>query len=119
MADLRAQAAAKACVNRVRVSPKMRPPHDNKGKFMKLAQAATAVSLASAALAIAAGLPAHAATNSGAVVKCSGVNACKGTSDCKSAEHLCKGQNVCKGHGFVWMTSSDCTARGGTVITTK
>jgi hypothetical protein len=52
----------------------------------------------------------------GEMVHCAGVNSCKGTSDCKTAENACKGQNVCKGHGFLSMTSADCTAKHGTII---
>ena len=52
----------------------------------------------------------------GEMVHCAGVNSCKGTSDCKTAENACKGQNACKGHGFLGMTSADCTAKHGTII---
>ncbi len=53
---------------------------------------------------------------SGEMVHCAGVNSCKGTSDCKTAENACKGQNSCKGHGFLGLSSADCSAKGGTVI---
>ncbi len=52
----------------------------------------------------------------GEMVHCAGVNSCKGTSECKTAENACKGQNACKGHGFLSMTSADCTAKHGTII---
>ena len=54
--------------------------------------------------------------SSGEMVHCAGVNSCKGTSACKTAENACKGQNTCKGHGFLDMTSADCTAKHGTII---
>ncbi len=50
------------------------------------------------------------------MVHCADVNSCKGTSDCKTAENACKGQNACKGHGFLSLSTSDCSAKNGTII---
>lgn len=49
-------------------------------------------------------------------VSCLGINSCKGTSECKTAENACKGQNVCKGHGFLVVTSEECSSKHGTII---
>lgn len=54
--------------------------------------------------------------SSGEMVQCLGVNSCKGTSACKTAENACKGQNACKGHGFLVLTSEDCSSKHGTII---
>ncbi len=54
--------------------------------------------------------------SSGEMVHCLGVNSCKGTGSCKTAENACKGQNSCKGHGFLVLTSEDCSTKHGTII---
>ena len=54
--------------------------------------------------------------SSGEMVQCLGVNSCKGTGACKTAENACKGQNACKGHGFLVLTSEDCSSKHGTII---
>lgn len=54
--------------------------------------------------------------SSGEMVQCLGVNSCKGTGACKTAENSCKGQNSCKGHGFLVLTSEDCSSKHGTII---
>ncbi len=54
--------------------------------------------------------------SSGEMVHCLGVNSCKGTSECKTAENSCKGQNSCKGHGFLVLTTENCSAKHGTII---
>jgi uncharacterized membrane protein len=80
--------------------------------------AATAASLALAALASAATPPAGsmgAAVNGTDTVHCYGVNSCKGTADCKTTDHECKGMNVCKGHGFKAMKANACLKAGGTI----
>jgi len=51
-----------------------------------------------------------------AKVHCAGINACKGQTACKSASNDCKGQNSCKGKGFLSVTKTDCTTKGGSVI---
>ena len=54
--------------------------------------------------------------SSGEMVHCLGVNSCKGTGSCKTAENSCKGQNSCKGHGFLELTTEDCSSKHGTII---
>jgi hypothetical protein len=49
-------------------------------------------------------------------VSCLGINSCKGTGACKTAENACKGQNACKGHGFLTVSSEDCSSKHGTII---
>ena len=56
------------------------------------------------------------AASTAELVHCAGLNSCKGSSDCKTAENACKGQNECKGHGFLAMTETDCTEKGGEII---
>ena len=51
-----------------------------------------------------------------ATVKCAGVNACKGSSECATPENSCKGQNKCRGAGWVYMSQTDCEARGGSMV---
>lgn len=51
-----------------------------------------------------------------AKVHCAGVNSCKGQTACKSASNECKGHNSCKAKGWLEMTKTDCTAKGGMVI---
>jgi hypothetical protein len=46
-------------------------------------------------------------------VKCFGINACKGHGSCKSTANACKGENACKGKGWVLLSKSQCTAKGG------
>ncbi len=50
-----------------------------------------------------------------AAVHCYGVNSCKGQNDCKTASNACKGHGSCKGEGFLGMSASECSSRGGTV----
>lgn len=54
--------------------------------------------------------------SSGDTVSCLGINSCKGTGACKTAENACKGQNACKGHGFLTVSSEDCSSKHGTII---
>ncbi len=54
--------------------------------------------------------------SSGEMVSCLGINSCKGTGACKTAENACKGQNACKGHGFLTVSSEDCSSKHGTII---
>ncbi len=54
-----------------------------------------------------------------AKVECHGVNSCKGTSECGGPGHACAGQNSCKGQGWISLTTSDCTGRGGTFTAKK
>jgi hypothetical protein len=54
--------------------------------------------------------------SSAEVVHCLGINSCKGTSECKTADNACKGQNSCKGHGFLSVTTEDCSSKHGTII---
>ena len=50
-------------------------------------------------------------------VQCLGIHACKGQSACHVAGgHACAGQNACKGKGWISVTATECTAKGGTVI---
>jgi len=89
----------------------------------------TKTTFASAALAVAMGSTAYAASNpagsSGAAVSagqkvhCYGVHSCKGNSDCKTAEHACKGHNKCKTHGFKGMKAKDCLNKGGVIADVK
>jgi len=55
-------------------------------------------------------------TASTAAVHCAGLNSCKGQSACKTANNACKGQNSCKGQGFVDVSASECSAKGGKVM---
>lgn len=55
-------------------------------------------------------------SSAGDTVSCLGVNSCKGTGACKTAENACKGQNACKGHGFLTLSSEDCSSKHGTII---
>ena len=72
--------------------------------------------LAAAALSFAmAGLAPAPAQAEDAKVHCLGVNSCKGQSECKTGNSSCKGLNSCKGHGFLSMTTAECTAAGGKV----
>jgi hypothetical protein len=85
----------------------------------------TGLSMAASAavIAVAAAAAPSAAVAKGAsdakVIHCYGINSCKGTSDCKTAKNECKGQNACKGQGFKAMTSTACTAAGGSLTEAK
>ncbi len=81
-------------------------------KFTKLALAASAATLFSAAVA-----PVVYAEAAATSVHCMGINACKGTSKCATAENACAGQNSCKGKGWIPKASAEeCTTAGGTVV---
>lgn len=90
---------------------------------MSTFKTATALSLASAALAIASGSFAAttpkgasgAAVGSDDKVHCYNINSCKGTADCKTADNQCKGQNGCKGQGFKAETAKSCLGKGGVI----
>lgn len=75
-----------------------------------------AIGAAALILAGCAGTGAKSASSGSEMVSCLGVNSCKGTGACKTAENACKGQNACKGHGFLTISSEDCSAKHGTII---
>jgi len=46
--------------------------------------------------------------------ECHGVNECKGQTACATASgNACAGQNACKGQGWLALTKSECSAKGG------
>jgi uncharacterized membrane protein len=50
-------------------------------------------------------------------VKCYGVNSCKGKGQCGGKDsNACAGQNACKGKGWLFMSTEECTKKGGKVI---
>jgi hypothetical protein len=75
-----------------------------------------AIGAAALILAGCAGTGAKSASSGSEMVSCLGINSCKGTSACKTAENACKGQNACGGHGFLVVTSEECTAKKGSII---
>jgi len=46
-------------------------------------------------------------------IACYGINACKGKTACATAFNACPGRNSCRGKGFLNVSASQCTARGG------
>ena len=77
----------------------------------------TAIALAAAAAALfATGCSTMCGESHEALVKCAGANACKGSSECATPDNSCKGRNGCKGNGWSYMTRSECSATGGTVV---
>jgi hypothetical protein len=90
------------------LSTKATPSKVSKGAMLAIGAAALVLSGCAGTM--------NKSASSGEMVHCAGVNSCKGTSDCKTAENACKGQNSCKGHGFLGLSSADCSAKGGTVI---
>jgi hypothetical protein len=75
---------------------------------------ATAVALAFAGSAFAAGAPSP--STQAPQVKCLGANACKGQSACKTATNDCQGKNSCAGKGYiVTIDTKTCEAKGGHV----
>jgi len=45
--------------------------------------------------------------------ECHGINSCKGQGECGAKGHACAGKNACKGKGWVKLSKSECTKKGG------
>ena len=79
---------------------------------MSTASKTSGISLALAAAALFAGLPAPSPA-SGDSVRCFGVNDCRGRGTCATAHNQCAGQNACRGQGVLDMSREACeTAEG-------
>ena len=71
------------------------------------------IAMTAAAMIVSGTLATSAVAAGGTEGKCFGVNGCKGQSACKTAQNDCKGMNACKGHGFLVMTDTECSEKGG------
>ena len=81
----------------------------------RTSKSALALAAAAAAL-IASGCSTMCGEVHEATVKCAGANVCKGSSECATPDNSCKGRNGCKGNGWAYMSRTECSAAGGTIV---